>query len=357
MRFAALTAAALSAALLAAPADAQGPSPAPASDYVKRAGNFLKNCDARTDAAGQRPEANYVCLAFMAGLVEGYSYAAIANGNPRPYCLPRPASLAELSDMMATVIERGVPETMPTAAVFHFIMQKNFPCAPQDSGAATPPAGAPGEVRTAQNNGALLEVTPPQALGQGEPKLSIITPEQEADAPKLPIVEPARTQTGTIPPADAPATTADPAVSGGIATPAAPTPPGTPDAATAPQAGTPPPATTTDGGTAEAPAPVIRPGTALGPTSASGPQSATGPQSASGFAGAEGPGSAVGPQSAEGAATAEGSVLVPQDGPLRNDAKPSIVVNPLQEPRGSLAAPVAPAQPATPQGARPIGAN
>lgn len=108
-----------------------GPSAAqtqPAGDYFKQAGNFLANCDARKDAAGNRPQENYLCLSFLAGMIEGYNYAAVANGNPRPYCLVRPTSLVEMIDMMAVVIERGVPPDMPTAAVFHFILEANFKC-------------------------------------------------------------------------------------------------------------------------------------------------------------------------------------------------------------------------------------
>ncbi|MEM6762729.1 MAG: hypothetical protein AAF615_07630, partial [Pseudomonadota bacterium] len=88
---------------------------------------------------------NFLCLSFMAGLIEGYTYAAVANGNGRPYCLPRPTSLVEMMDMMVTVIERGVPPQMPTAAVFHFILQENFACAdeapPPNADATTAPGG------------------------------------------------------------------------------------------------------------------------------------------------------------------------------------------------------------------------
>lgn len=100
------------------------------TDFLKRAGNFMENCDARANDAGERPDPNFLCLAFVAGLIEGYTYAAVANGNAKPYCLVRPTSLVEMMDMMATVIDRGVPPTMPTAAVFHFILTVNFPCAP-----------------------------------------------------------------------------------------------------------------------------------------------------------------------------------------------------------------------------------
>lgn len=128
--------------VLAAPTLAQVPVPQTTQDYVKQAGNFFKNCDARADETGQRPDPNYVCLAFMAGLIEGYTTAAVANGNPRPYCLPRPTSLVELADMMATVIERGVSPETPTATVFHFILDTNFPCASEatEDGAAAAPA-------------------------------------------------------------------------------------------------------------------------------------------------------------------------------------------------------------------------
>ncbi|MEM8855706.1 MAG: hypothetical protein AAGD34_18530 [Pseudomonadota bacterium] len=123
---------------------------APAGDYFKQAGNFLANCDARKDETGNRPQENYLCLSFLAGMIEGYNYAAVANGNPRPYCLVRPTSLVEMMDMMAVVIERGVPPDMPTAAVFHFILEANFKCpedgtAPQnaDDTGATPAEEAP----------------------------------------------------------------------------------------------------------------------------------------------------------------------------------------------------------------------
>lgn len=126
---------ALIAALAATPALAQTVPVTPTTqDYLKQAGNFFRNCDARADENGTRPDPNFVCLAFLAGLIEGYNTAAVANGNRQPYCLPRPTSLAELTDMMVTVIERGAPETLPTAAVFHFIVEANFTCpdAPAD---------------------------------------------------------------------------------------------------------------------------------------------------------------------------------------------------------------------------------
>ena len=110
------------------------------TDYFKQAGNFFQNCDARKNDAGERPEANYLCLSFMAGMIEGYTYAAVANGNGRPYCLPRPVSLVEMMDMMTTVIERGVPPDLPTAAVFHFILTANFPC---DAATSPDAAGTP----------------------------------------------------------------------------------------------------------------------------------------------------------------------------------------------------------------------
>lgn len=136
-------------ALLHAPAAAQtATAPQATQDYLKQAGNFLTNCDARADENGQRPEPNYICLAFMAGLIEGYTTGAIANGNPQPYCLPRPTSLAELADMMVTVIERGAPKDTPTATVFHFILDANFQCpdnaanAPADPSAPIDPPAA-----------------------------------------------------------------------------------------------------------------------------------------------------------------------------------------------------------------------
>ncbi|MEM9223420.1 MAG: hypothetical protein AAGB11_13585 [Pseudomonadota bacterium] len=131
-------AAAAAVSIGATPLPAHGQSQPSDADYMKQAGNFLKNCDARADAEGNRPEPNYVCLAFMAGLVEGYTYGAVANGNPRPYCLPRPASLAELADMLTTVIERGVEPTRPTAAVFHFLLETNFKCPPEAAEVPSP---------------------------------------------------------------------------------------------------------------------------------------------------------------------------------------------------------------------------
>ncbi|WMS44976.1 hypothetical protein RDV64_11550 [Acuticoccus sp. MNP-M23] len=139
---AALVAGVVVAGSLAAPSFAQ--TPAPATDFLKRAGNFLANCDARPDAGGTRPDANFVCLGFMAGLIEGYTTAAVANGNPQPYCLPRPVTLVEMMDMMTTVIERGVPDTMPTAAVFHLILETNFSCAPNDAEAVAADPAEPG---------------------------------------------------------------------------------------------------------------------------------------------------------------------------------------------------------------------
>lgn len=135
---------ALAAALLAAaPALSQTVQPS-TRDLLKQAGNFYENCDARAGPDGARPEPNFVCLAFLAGLIEGYNTAAVANGNRVPYCLVRPTSLAELTDMIVAAVERGAPRTVPTAAVFHFIMTETFPCpdaGPQDgtgAGAASP---------------------------------------------------------------------------------------------------------------------------------------------------------------------------------------------------------------------------
>lgn len=133
-------AAACATALAAAPAAAQNvPIQPTTQDYLKQAGNFYRNCDARADETGARPDPNFVCLAFMAGLIEGYNTAAVANGNRQPYCLPRPTSLAELADMMVTVIERGAPQTVPTATIFHFIVDTNFKCS-QDDAADDEPA-------------------------------------------------------------------------------------------------------------------------------------------------------------------------------------------------------------------------
>jgi hypothetical protein len=142
-------AAALAAALLATPAASQGEAPPGAADreIFKRAGNFIEYCDARPDESGERPPENYLCLSFVDGLIQGYTYGAAAATGEQPYCLPRPVALFELMDMMVTVIERGVPEDMPTAAVFHFLVTTNFPCerAPEarDGTGAAPAADAP----------------------------------------------------------------------------------------------------------------------------------------------------------------------------------------------------------------------
>lgn len=127
----------LAAALATLPAVAEE---APAGTF-KTAGAFLSTCDARPDAAGERPPANIPCLSYVAGLIDGYTAAAIANGNARPYCLPRPVTLVEMTDMLAEVIARGLPPTMPTAAVFHILLQENFAC----GGGDAPPAGTPEE--------------------------------------------------------------------------------------------------------------------------------------------------------------------------------------------------------------------
>lgn len=124
---------------------AQGQQP---SDYFKTAQNFLANCDPRADAIGERPQENYLCLSYMAGLVEGYTTGALASGNRRPYCLPRPVTLVEMMDMLSVVIDRGVPPDMPTAAVFANILSVTFPCdrapgAPSAAG-AEPDAQASG---------------------------------------------------------------------------------------------------------------------------------------------------------------------------------------------------------------------
>lgn len=144
-----VTAAAL-AAILALPAAAQVEPPTDPTEreIFKRAGNFLRYCDARPDEQGERPQENYLCLSFVDGLIQGYTYGAVAYGAERPYCLPRPVALYEVMDMMVTVIERGVPEDMPTAAVFHFLVTTNFPCEPTPEAPAAegePPAEAAAE--------------------------------------------------------------------------------------------------------------------------------------------------------------------------------------------------------------------
>jgi hypothetical protein len=142
-----VSAAFLAVALLVTPAAAQEAESLQDRDLFKRAGNFLDNCDARRDASGERPEETYMtrlCLSFMDGLVAGYTAGALANGNERPYCLPRPVTLVELMDMMTTVMDRGIPPETPTTEVLHFLLTVNFPCegapgAPDAAAAAPPP--------------------------------------------------------------------------------------------------------------------------------------------------------------------------------------------------------------------------
>ena len=122
----------LTLAATSALAQQQGGSRAePQPDLFKSAGQFIENCDARANAAGERPDETYMsrlCLSFVDGLIAGYTVGAMANGNDKPYCLPRPVTLVEVMDMMATVIDRGVPADRPTAQVFHYLVQVNFPC-------------------------------------------------------------------------------------------------------------------------------------------------------------------------------------------------------------------------------------
>lgn len=115
-------------------------TPAAGQETFRSAAAFLATCDARPDAAGERPPESVPCLSYMAGMIEGYTAGAIAGGIERPYCLPRPVTLVEMMDMMATVIERGVPPTLPTAAVFHIILRENFPC---DAASSPAPRSAP----------------------------------------------------------------------------------------------------------------------------------------------------------------------------------------------------------------------
>ena len=118
----------VAASLLAAVPVAAQQAPRGDTSPFRVAARFLENCDARAGADGQRPPENYGCLSYMAGLVEGYSVAAYANGDKHPYCLPRPVTLVEMMDMMAVAIERGVPGDTPTAAVFHNLLTVTFPC-------------------------------------------------------------------------------------------------------------------------------------------------------------------------------------------------------------------------------------
>ena len=358
-----LAAAALAAVLAGSlPASA---APASETDYLKRAGNFLAHCDARKDAAGNRPEANYVCLAFMAGLIEGYNYAAVANGNTRPYCLPRPTTLVELSDMMTTVIERGAPPDLPTAAVFHFILQANFKCADEGAAAATPPANAPASGAPAaappaqgeapagaapQKDSALtpgdapillaqaetiLPVTPPAEVEASERKLPIVTPAEEAsEDPLLPVIDPVET-TDLPPRTGAPSPRSKPgAASAGPFTPGADAASPSPDLAAPEPAPAAAPAVGTE----------YLPGTSVGAPSAAGPDSAVGPGSAVGPSGAIGPGEsgAIGPESAEG------PIRVPRDGNVTSSGAVPIVVDPLAKPQGP-ATPVLPSTPAAPE--------
>ncbi len=223
------------------------------SDFAKKAGNFLKNCDARADENGKRPDPpNYVCLAFLAGLVEGYNYGAIANGNEKPYCLPRPVSLAELSDMLVTVIERGVKPDMATAAVFHFLMEETFKCKKDasllDEGEKT--------IVLAQAE-QLLRVTPPSEVEAREPKLRIVTPSNGSSEALLPIVAPPSPGSPTGAEADSAASSGSAGTSG---TPGAPSSAGTSSAPEVPLLQYPPIASPT------------RPTTPARPTGPQGPR-------------------------------------------------------------------------------------
>jgi len=155
-----LAAAVLAAALIAIPpAAAQAPEAQPRqTDLFKEAGNFLANCDARAGATGERPEETYLtrlCLSFVDGLIAGYTAGAIANGNERPYCLPRPVTLVEVTDMITTVIDRGIAPETPTAQVFHYLLTVNFPC---DGPPGAPAAGAaPPKADRGDANGATDE--------------------------------------------------------------------------------------------------------------------------------------------------------------------------------------------------------
>lgn len=171
------------------------------SDYFKVAGNFLKNCDARKNAAGERPPENYLCLSYVAGLLEGYTVGAIASGNRRPYCLPRPVTLVEMMDLMATAIERGVPPETPTATVVHNLLAVSFPCAdtrarpdaePPQSGEGEGDAEAQEETRapspdgeTEEDRSAGLPMAPDApVVGAPEPM------PDRASRPSTPLVEP-----------------------------------------------------------------------------------------------------------------------------------------------------------------------
>lgn len=159
-----ISAAALAAALLVTPAAAQVTAPQdPAErEIFKRAGNFLAYCDARPDETGERPPENYLCLSFVDGLIQGYTYAGVAFTGEQPYCLPRPVALYEVMDMLVTVIERGIPADTPTAAVFHFLITTNFPC---DRPPGAPAAAADGTA--AEDGAAAAEDTAGPADGNG----------------------------------------------------------------------------------------------------------------------------------------------------------------------------------------------
>ncbi|WP_226582838.1 Rap1a/Tai family immunity protein [Acuticoccus sediminis] len=207
----------------AAPASAQ--SPADMSPF-RMADRFLENCDARADANGDRPPENYGCLSYMAGLVEGYSVAAFANGNRHPYCLPRPVTLVEMMDMMAVAIERGVPPETPTAVVLHNILTVSFPCDREPGTAEATEPGAPAdgadEDTPAGTSGGRLPMAP------GAPVVG--APEGEPAADGAPVIPPTPETPGTGLPAAPNA-------------PVVGAPEGTPDGALdkAVPAGTPPP--------------------------------------------------------------------------------------------------------------------
>ncbi|WP_420391576.1 Rap1a/Tai family immunity protein [Acuticoccus sp.] len=190
-----LPAAVLGVGLLVAPAAAQ--QAAQPTDYFKTAGNFLANCDARADAGGERPPENYLCLSYVSGLIEGYTVAAIANGNLRPYCLPRPVTLVEMMDLMAVAIERGAPPQTPTAQVFHNILAVSFPC--------DRPPGLPSVAPTDDRSEVGIERPDPASIEEpgrpAAPGASVDgASEEAADDPTRPLVPPTVANPGTEPP-------------------------------------------------------------------------------------------------------------------------------------------------------------
>ncbi|MEM8662999.1 MAG: hypothetical protein AAGF49_02610, partial [Pseudomonadota bacterium] len=248
--------------------------------------------------------------------------------------------------MMTTVIERGVPPDLPTAAVFHFILDQNYKCAPTTPEAPAT-AEAPAAVETAQadtepkpEGGATLPIVEQAGEAASEPQLPIVAPSEQPGVPAIEGGGAGEAAAADTAPAGAPpaaVNTPVPTPAPARATPDTPPVPETPATAATP---TPPP-------------PVVRPGTAVGITTQRGPATAVeGPDDA-GRRGETGPASAIGPATERGPDSAEGPVLVPLDETPRSSDGTAPQRNPLAVPQINPAAPSAPATPAQPQRPRP----